>query len=323
MRDPSSSLHGRLAVLAPDGRRATLAPSWPGGPPTPTLLSALENWRSALPALRKAESDIKAGRASAFALGLGSLMAPLPRSYAFLDGSAYLEHVRRARKARAAEPPPELETVPLMYQGASAPLSGPREPMRLPEGGLGLDFEAEIVVFLDEVPLGTRARDAARHIKLIGLMNDVTLRELLPREAATGFGFVQSKPPSAFAPFVVTPQELGPAWRDGRPDLKLLLRLNGRPFGDLSAFPMHFSFPELIAHAARTRALAAGTILGGGTVSNPGVRNGFACIAERRMVERIAAGAASTPFLKRGDRVEIEAVLGGRSVFGKIEQRVV
>jgi fumarylacetoacetate (FAA) hydrolase len=253
-----------------------------------------------------------------------AIRAPLPRAYEWIDGSAYLNHVRLVRRARGAEPPPSLATDPLVYQGGSGVLLGPTDPIPLGDPAWGLDFEGEVVAVSDDVPLGTRAAEAMPHLRLLCLANDVSLRHLIPAELAKGFGFFQSKPATAFSPFVATPDELGPAWRDGRVHLRLTVRLNGATVGDLDAGPeMHFSFADLLAHAARTRALTAGTLLGSGTVSNEDPARGVSCLAERRVREQLAHGAARTPFLAAGDRVEIEMRdAAGRNLFGTIDQRV-
>jgi fumarylacetoacetate (FAA) hydrolase len=256
------------------------------------------------------------------------LHAPLPRAYEWVDGSAFLHHVRLVRRSRGAELPPGLEREPLVYQGGSGVLAGPTDPIPLADEDLGLDFEGEVCAILGDVPAGTRARDAERCVRLLTIANDVTLRNLVPGELAKGFGFFQSKPATAFAPFAATPDELGPAWRDGRLHLRLRVLLDGELVGDCDAGPeMHFSFLDLVEHVARTRAFTAGTILGSGTVSNADRARGSSCLVERRALEVIDAGPGGrprTPFLRRGDRVAMEVIdAGGRSVFGRIEQEVV
>jgi fumarylacetoacetate (FAA) hydrolase len=233
--------------------------------------------------------------------------------------------VRLVRKARGAEPPPSLETDPLVYQGGSGVLLGPTDPISLLDPAYGLDFEGEICAILGDVPQGTTARQAEHLVRLLCLANDVTFRNLVPAELAKGFGFFQSKPATAFSPFAVTPDELGPAWQGGRVRLRLRVTLSGRVVGDLDAgADMHFSFHDLVEHIARTRSFTAGTILGSGTVSNEQDGRGVSCLAEQRMREALASGRASTPFLARGDRIEIEALdEGGRSPFGRISQVVV
>jgi fumarylacetoacetate (FAA) hydrolase len=311
---------GRLLVVHPDGDAATLAP-----PPWPTLQAALDDWDRARPALAAVARELAGGALDGFPIDPARLTAPLPRAYEWVDGSAFLNHVILVRKARGAEPPPTLETDPLVYQGGSGDLLGPREPIVLHDPAWGLDYESEVVVVLGDVPLGCTAADAARHVRLVMLANDLTLRNLVPGELAKGFGFFQSKPATAFSPFAVTPDELGDAWRDGRAHVRVRSTYNGQVIGDCDAGPeMHFSFPALIAHVARTRRFVAGTILGSGTVSNADRARGVSCLAERRMIETIEDGTPSTPFMKVGDTIAIEAFLpDGRSPFGRIEQTVV
>jgi fumarylacetoacetate (FAA) hydrolase len=290
-----------------------------------TLQAALDRWEEAAPRLQALAADLAAGRAEPRPIDPRTVRAPLPRAYEWIDGSAYLTHVRLVRKARGAEPPPGLTTDPLVYQGGSGVLLGPTEPIPLGDPAWGLDLEGEVAVVTGDVPLGTPAAGALRHVRLLCLANDVSLRHLIPGELAKGFGFFQSKPATAFSPFAATPDELGPAWRDGRVHLRLTVRLNGAPLGDLDAGPeMHFSFADLVAHAARTRALTAGTIVGSGTVSNEDPARGVSCLAERRVREQLLHGAPRTPFLAAGDRVEIEMRdAAGRNLFGTIDQRVI
>jgi fumarylacetoacetate (FAA) hydrolase len=244
-----------------------------------------------------------------------------------MDGSAYLNHVRLVRRARGADLPPSLETDPLVYQGGSGVLLGPAEDILLPDPLMGLDFEGELAVILGDVPMGARAEDLDSHVRLVGLVNDVTLRNLVSAELAKGFGFLQSKPATAFAPFVATTDELGAAWHDGRAFLQFRVWMNGRLAGDLETGPeMHFSFGQLLEHVAHTRALVSGTILGSGTVSNADPKRGVSCLAERRMLEILASAdhQAKTPFLRAGDKVAMEAFdVQGRSVFGRLEQKVI
>ena len=241
-----------------------------------------------------------------------------------MDGSAYLNHVELVRKARGAEPPEGLERDPLVYQGGSGVLLGPRDPLVLPDAKSGLDFEGEIAVVLGDVPRGTTEERAADHVRLLLLANDVTYRDLVPAELKKGFGFFVSKPATAFAPFAVTPDELGVAFEGGRPFLRLSCTYSGARIGDLETGPeMHFSFFQLIAHITRTRALTAGTILGSGTVSNRDPERGVSCLVERRARETLAGGAPITPYMKAGDTIRLEAFdSSGRSVFGAIEQAV-
>jgi fumarylacetoacetate (FAA) hydrolase len=263
-------------------------------------------------------------------------LSPLPRAYQWADGSAYVNHVALVRKARGAELPPSFWSDPLMYQGGSDGFLAPTDDIPLVNPQWGLDFEAELAVITDDVPQACDASTAREHIRLLMLVNDVSLRGLIPGELAKGFGFFQSKPASAFSPVAVTPDELGTAWDGGRAHLPLLVRLNGRDFGRANAgVDMTFDFPALIAHAATTRSLTAGTIIGSGTVSNRDADGGpgrpvaeggvgYSCIAEQRTVEQLRTGTTSTPFLSPGDQVKIEMRdADGRSIFGAIDQRVV
>jgi len=322
VKDPESRnpKDGRLALVLPDRKELYL----PAPPDEVSLLSALENLEHVGPRLEDIDAALRSGQLRASAkVSEDRLLAPLPRTWAFLDGSAYLEHVRLARKARGAEPPADLETVPLMYQGASDNLLPGTEDIPLLDQSHGMDFEAELFIITDFVPAGTQAADAAKHIKLVGIMNDVSLRELIPREVGTGFGFLHGKPPSSFAPFVVTPDELGDAWVDGRVHLTLETFLNGKRFGHPNAGEMHFSFCQLIEHAAKTRDLSAGTIIGSGTVSNQDASVGSSCIVEQRMREKLTYGQPRTPWLQHGDLVTMRMVQNGVSIFGDINQKVV
>lgn len=289
-----------------------------------TLQAALDAWASIEPGLRALADRLDAGALAGEPLDVRQLHAPLPRAYEWVDGSAYLNHVRLVRKARGAEPPATLETDPLVYQGGSGVLLGPTDDLSLPDPAWGLDFESEVVVILGDVPQGTRAGDAHRYVRLITQCNDVSLRNLIPNELAKGFGFFQSKPATAFGPFAVTPDELGSAWRDGRANVRVRSTLNGRVVGDTDAGPeMHFSFFQLLEHVAKTRAFTAGTLLGSGTVSNAERARGVSCLAEQRMIETIEQGKPSTPFLSVGDRIEVETFdRNGTSLFGRIDQTV-
>jgi len=291
----------------------------------PTLQNALDHWPEVEPRLRALSDRLHAGEVAGLPLDVRTLHAPLPRAYEWVDGSAYLNHVRLVRKARNAEPPPTLETDPLVYQGGSGVLLGPTEDIPLADEAWGCDFESEVCVVLGDVPQGTKAQDAHRCVRLVMLANDVSLRNLIPNELAKGFGFFQGKPATAFSPFALTPDELGPAWRDGRVHLRLRSTFNGKLVGDTDAGPeMHFSFFDLLQHIAKTRSFTAGTVLGSGTVSNVDRARGISCLAEQRMIETIEAGKPSTPFMKVGDTIEIEMLDGeGRSLFGRISQRVV
>lgn len=312
---------GRLALVDDQAQRLLAVPA----DVAPNLLAAIRDWARVEPRLRALDAELRAGaRKDAVPLAGVRFMAPLPRSTCWIDGSAYINHVLLVRKARGAQPPADLRQVPLMYQGVSDPMLAPDAPIEADEAW-GPDLEAEVGVVLDDVPRGTKAKDALGHVKLLVLLNDVSLRELIPRELAAGFGFFHGKPPTAFAPFAVTPDGLGAAWKDGRVHLPMLSHINGKPFGHPDAGPeMFFSFAQLIEHAAKTRPLPAGTVLGSGTVSNEDASKGFSCIAEVRMIETIRDGKPTTPFLRHGDTVRIEMKdADGRSVFGAIEQKVV
>ena len=299
----------------------------------PTLQAALDDWDRAEPALRALERKLADGEAPRRPFSQADAASPLPRAYQWADGSAYLNHVELVRRARGAEMPPSFLNDPLMYQGGSDGFLGPRDAIPAGDPAWGLDFEAEVAVIVGDVPMGADASTALAAVRLVMLVNDVSLRGLIPDELAKSFGFFQSKPASAFSPLAVTPDELGEAWRGGKLHGQLRIDLNGQPFGRVDAGQdMNFDFGVLIAHAARTRALAAGTIVGSGTVSNRGADGGpgkpvaeggagYACIAEQRTVETLLQGAPKTPFMQPGDVVRIEMLdTGGRSYFGAIDQ---
>lgn len=318
LRDASRD--GRLLVVRRDGEIAVNSPDqWP------TMQRALDDWRAAEPALQKLANALDTGSLDGQAVDPHRLAAPLPRAYEWVDGSAFLNHVILVRKARGAVPPPTLETDPLVYQGGSGDMLGPRDAIELRDPNWGLDYESEVCCILDDVPQGTRAADAAHHIRLLAICNDVTLRNLVPDELAKSFGFFNSKPATAFAPFACTPDELGDAWHGGRLHVRVRSTYNGNIVGDCDAGPeMHFSFYDLIQHIAKTRRFTAGTILGSGTVSNADRARGVSCLAERRMIETIDSGKPTTPFMSVGDRIEIEAIdRHGASPFGRIDQKVV
>jgi fumarylacetoacetate (FAA) hydrolase len=295
-----------------------------------TLQAALEDWSNAAPRLNRVYALLNESKAETingeevFALDPATLAAPFPRAYEFVDGSAYLPHVERVRRARGAEVPASFYTDPLMYQATSAGFYGPRDPVMAVSEDYGIDLEAEIVVVTDDVPMAVTPQQAGAHIQLIGLVNDVSLRNLIPNELAKGFGFLQSKPRSALSPVFVTPDELGVAWQNSKVHLPLRTQINGVFFGAPEAGEdMQFSFAELIAHAAKTRPLSAGTIVGSGTIANQDETRGASCLAERRTLETIAGGKPLTPFLKFGDSVRIEMLdRTGNSIFGAIEQTV-
>jgi fumarylacetoacetate (FAA) hydrolase len=314
------SRDGRLLVVRADGQAGAPAPE-----PWRTLQAALDQWDAAEPALRATADELNRGALDGIAIELERLLAPLPRAYEWVDGSAYLNHVILVRKARGAEPPETLRTDPLVYQGGSGDMLGPRAPITLHDPAWGCDYESEVVVILGDTPLGTRGDAAGACIRLVAIANDVTLRNLVPTELAKGFGFFQSKPATAFAPFAVTPDELGEHWQGGRLHARVRSVYNGRVVGDCDSGPeMHFSFHDLIGHIAKTRRFTAGTVLGSGTVSNAERSRGVSCLAERRMIETIEQGKPSTPFMSAGDTIDIEAFLpDGTSPFGRISQRVV
>ena len=288
-----------------------------------TLQQAIEDWSNAAPRLNAVSDSLNArGRDDAKALDFTALASPFPRCYEFLDGSAYLPHVERVRRARGAEVPASFYQDPLMYQATSAGFHGPRDAVQVVSEEYGIDFESEIIVITDDVPMAVDADQAAAHIQLIGLVNDVSLRNLIPGELAKGFGFLQSKPRSTLSPVLVTPDELGDAWRNSVVHLPLRSWLNGERFGAPEAgVDMQFNFAQLVAHAARTRPLGAGTIVGSGTIANEDESLGASCLAERRMLEIIASGKPQTPFMSFGDSIRIEMLdQAGQSIFGAIEQ---
>jgi len=319
---------GRLVVVSHDLSRYLPADDVAG-----TLQRALDNWGTCEHALRAISHHLR-DTSAGHTFDTAQCESPLPRAYQWADGSAYVNHVELVRKARGAEMPESFWTDPLIYQGGSDAFIGPKEPILAASEDWGIDFEAEVAVVTDDVPMGVNAKDALSHIKLIMLVNDVSLRNLIPGELGKGFGFFQSKPSSAFSPVAVTPDELGGAWRGGKLHMPLLSFLNEDPFGRPDAgVDMTFDFGQLIAHAAKTRPLGAGTIIGSGTVSNkldggPGrpIEDGgvgYSCIAEIRMIETIETGKPKTEFLKFGDRVRIEMRDGdGLSIFGAIDHEV-
>jgi len=321
---------GRLVVVSRDLARCMSVP----GVAT-SLQQALDDWRPNAVELREVFDLLNDGSVAGEPFDEATCLSPLPRAYQWADGSAYVNHVELVRKARGAEMPASFWTDPLMYQGGSDTFLAPREPIRMDDEAWGIDFEAEVAVITDDVPMGVAATDADDHIKLLMLVNDVSLRGLIPAELAKGFGFFHAKPSSAFSPLAVTPDELGDAWDGAKLDLPLLSTLNGQPFGRPRAgVDMTFDFPTLIAHAAKTRPLAAGTIVGSGTVSNKGKDggpgkpigqggDGYSCIAEVRVVETLLEGKPRTPFMRFGDRIRIEMLdAAGHSIFGAIEQTV-
>jgi fumarylacetoacetate (FAA) hydrolase len=289
------------------------------------LQQALDDWNFIGPQLNDLYQTLTEGRARhAFPFDPAQCMAPLPRAYQWADGSAYVNHVELVRKARGADMPETFWTDPLMYQGGSDDLLGPHDDIVCADEAWGIDFEGEVAVVTDDVPMGTTAASAGQHIRLLLLVNDVSLRNLIPAELAKGFGFFQSKPATAFSPVAVTPDELGTAWDGHKVQLPLIVHWNGKRVGQAHAgTDMVFNFPQLIAHVAKTRNLKAGSIIGSGTVSNKDTSRGYSCIAEQRALEMIAEGKPVTPFMKYGDRVKIEMFdATGQSVFGAIDQTV-
>jgi len=320
---------GQLIIVSRDLSKAADASDI-----VPTLQAALDDWDLYAPQLAARYEMLNAGKVDSFDFDQTACHSPLPRAYTWMDGSAYLNHVELVRKARDAEVPESFYSDPLMYQGGSDSFIGPRDPIVAADEAFGIDMEAEITVITDDVPMGVSVKDAENHIKLIMLVNDVSLRGLIPNELRKGFGFVQGKASSAFSPVAVTPDELGDAWGEGTIDLPLLVDYNGKPFGKANVKQdMTFNMSELVAHAAKTRDLSAGAIIGSGTVSNKyeggegkkiedgGV--GYSCIAEIRMIEKIQTGEFITPFMRFGDTVGIEMNdASGKSIFGRIENVV-
>ena len=285
----------------------------------------IENWSAVSPKLERIYEKLDKGVAEgAIPYDRSKLSAPFPRAYQWLDGSAYVTHVELLRKARGVELPANFWVDPLMYQGGSDHFLGPCETIKIKDINWGVDFEGELAVVVDDVPLGISENKAEQHIKLIMLVNDISLRNLIPDELNKGFGFVHGKPPSAFGPLAITPDTIGQSWKDGKVHLPLLIKLNGKKVGFANAgVDMTFSFPELVAHAAKTRRLRAGTIIGSGTISNSDQQHGYSCIAEIRMIETINEGAPHTPFLQYGDKITMEMFASdGQSIFGSLEQTV-
>jgi len=318
LRDGSRD--GQLAVVSRDLRRAHHASGIAG-----RLQAVLDDWDFLAPQLEDLYSTLNEGRARhSFEFDPRLAMAPLPRAVQWADGSAYVNHVELVRKARGADMPASFWTDPLMYQGGSDDLLGPCDDIVCPSEDHGIDFEGEVAVVTTDVGMGSTPAAALAAVRLLMLVNDVSLRNLIPAELAKGFGFLQSKPATAFSPVAVTPDELGAAWRNGKLHLPLVVHWNGEKVGAPDAGDdMTFDFGQLIAHIARTRNVRAGSIVGSGTVSNLDRARGYACIAEKRCLEMIESGAAATPFMRFGDRVRIEMLdAGGASIFGAIDQRV-
>lgn len=289
-----------------------------------TLQAALDDWQRTAPILEGVYRSLNADPGMGFAIDPQQMAAPLPRAYQWLDASAYLSHLERVRRARGADMPDHMYADPLMYQGGSDGALGPRDPIIAGDEAWGVDFEAELAVVTDDVPMGVTPAEAGDHIKLVMLVNDISLRNLIPEEIAKGFGFVHGKPASAYSPAAVTPGELGGVWRDFRVHLALTCRVNEQAIGAPRAGEdLRFGFDQLIAHAAKTRRLGAGTIIGSGTVSNRDASRGCACLIEKRVLEILEHGEAKTPFLTFGDRVHIEMLdPDGVTLFGAIDQVV-
>lgn len=316
----SKKLDGELVVVSRDNRSAVHA--WEV---VPSLREALEQWAEVEPQLQQIYADLNAGnRKDAFLVDENDFHSPLPRTFSWSDGSAYIQHVKLVRRARNAPLPETLTTVPLMYQGGGDAFLAPTEDIEQIDFKYGTDFEGEVGVITDFIPMQTSASEALKHIKLLVLINDVTLRGLIPDELANGFGFYQSKPASSFAPFAITPDELGEAWQNGRVHLPLLVDYNGKFFGKANAGEMHFHFGDLLAHATKTRSLCAGAIMGSGTVSSEDESVGSSCLVEQRMIEKIKTGEFKTPFMSEDETVEIKMLdHRGNNLFGTIYQRVV
>jgi fumarylacetoacetate (FAA) hydrolase len=315
-----SGRDGKLVVVSRDLGRAVSAADV-----APTLQAAMDNWAQCEPGLTALFDRLQAGKVDGeFAFDTTAAAAPLPRSYHWADGSAYVTHVELVRKARGAQLPESFWTEPLMYMGASDAFIGANEDVLVQDEAWGIDFESEVVVFTDDVPAGIDAQRGRRHIKLVALVNDVSLRNLIPAELAKQFGFYQSKPQTSFTPVAVTPDELGAAWDGAKLHLPVISTLNGKVVGSPNAgIDMTFDFGQLIAHAAKSRALMAGTVIGSGTVANQGSPSGSSCLAEVRCLETIAHGEPRTPFMSFGDRIEIEMRdAQGQSIFGSIDQRI-
>ncbi|WP_394781075.1 fumarylacetoacetate hydrolase family protein [Undibacterium sp.] len=314
------SRDGQLIIVSRDLKTAQIADGI-----APSLQRALDDWNFIAPQLEQAYLNLNAGRGTnTFDFDPKNCMAPLPRAYQWADGSSYVNHVELVRKARNADMPDSFWHDPLMYQGGSDDFIGANDDIVLASEEWGIDFESEVAVITGDVPAGIKVQHAAEHIRLLVLVNDVSLRNLIPAELAKGFGFFQSKPASSFSPVAVTPDELGDAWKDGKVHLPLRSTWNGALVGQPNAgVDMVFSFPQLITHLCKTRKARAGSIIGSGTVSNKDSAKGYSCIAEKRALEMIASGEPQTPFMKFGDTIKIEMLdKNGKSIFGAIEQSV-
>lgn len=316
----NGSRDGALVVVSRDLATAVLASDI-----APTLQAALERWDELEPQLQARYALLNENRAEgAFAFDPALAASPLPRAYQWLDGSAYLSHVELVRKARGAEMPASLRQEPLMYQGSSDHFTGPRDPVYIASEAWGADLEAEVAIITDDVPMLTTAGQASAHIKLVMLVNDISLRHIIPAELNKGFGFLNGKGVTAFSPVAVTPDELGAQWDGGKVHLPLTVHVNGEKLGDpLAGIDNYFDFTQLIAHASKTRPLCAGTVIGSGTVSNHERSRGFCCLSEKRALEVVENGEARTPFFRFGDSVRVEMFdPRGDSIFGAIDQQI-
>ncbi len=315
----SKSYDGELVVVSQDNSKFVKVPDI-----ATSFRLAVENWANCKDRLKKTYEDLNSGDIEGEAMDESLFHSPMPRTFQWADGSAFLHHVKLVRMARNAEMPERLYEVPLMYQGGGDNFLAPTEDIPQIDFAHGTDFEGEVGVITDYVPMGTTPDEALSKILFLVIINDVSLRGLIPEELKVGFGFFHGKPSSAFAPFAVTPDELGESWNNGRIELPLNVEFNGEFFGKANGKEMHFHFGELIAHAAKTRNLMPGTIIGSGTVSNDNPEAGSSCLAERRMIEKINDGAFKTPFMKVGDKVKITMKdVTGNDLFGTIEQKVV
>ena len=315
----SSSRDGKLVIVSKDNKKLALAESI-----APSLREAVENWSTVKGDLEKLYKDLNEGKVPAQDVKEKDFLSPLPRTFQWIDGSTFIQHIKLVRKSRQAALPETLTTIPLVYQGAGDCFLAPQEDIPQRDVSDGTDFEGEVAVIVDDVPMGVSPEGALNHIILFVLVNDVSLRALAVEELNRGFGFLQSKPSSSFAPFAVTKEELGASWKEGRIHLPLLVEFNGQFFGKAHAGEMHFHFGQVISHCAATRKLTAGTIIGSGTVSNEDPSNGSSCLVEKRTLEKIETGEARQAFMKEGNHVEIK-MLGdkGHSIFGSISQKVI
>ncbi|MCB9027378.1 MAG: fumarylacetoacetate hydrolase family protein [Bdellovibrionaceae bacterium] len=316
----NSSRDGELIVVSKNNKIAVKVPDI-----APNLRVAIENWEQSYPQLERTYLQLNKNEiAGAFDIDTEKLHSPLPRTFQWADGSAFIHHIKLVRMARNSPLPETLTTVPLMYQGGGDDFLAPTDDIPQIDFNHGTDFEGEVGVITGDVPMGISPQEALKYIRLFVLINDVSLRGLIPEELKQGFGFFHGKPSTAFAPFAVTADELNGAWKDGRIHLALNVKLNGEFFGNADAGQMHFHFGQLIAHAAKTRNLKAGCIIGSGTVSNEDMARGSSCLAEKRMLEQIHEGQVKTPFMKVGDVVEMEInTPDGKCIFGKIKQKVI